>query len=282
MKAVRLARCVAFACSSLAPRLRRPAHAYDPATTHAGLTERAALASELHRVLARRLARPLGLFEPIALTCASSPTVGAPRRAGGWRRWIPSARLPARRRRRRARAGLGDRRARSSRDARRAGPELLLRSAAAAPACPGGRALSQAGHAAAAVRRRAAGSARLATGTHVQPDRPAVDGMAACARQRRRPDAFLRPAGGRRRRRDAAARGHRAGPRAAGAGRHAGRPRGRRRTGARSQRLPRRLSADRRRPSLFDRGSPFERLRRRYLRAHRPARRRDPDAIARR
>ncbi|HVV17104.1 MAG TPA: hypothetical protein VHH90_07855 [Polyangia bacterium] len=44
-----------------------PARAYDPATTHAGLTERAALASGLHRVLARRLARPLGLFEPIAL-----------------------------------------------------------------------------------------------------------------------------------------------------------------------------------------------------------------------
>ena len=44
-----------------------PAHAYDPATTLAGLTERATLASSLHRVLARRLARPLGLFEPVAL-----------------------------------------------------------------------------------------------------------------------------------------------------------------------------------------------------------------------
>jgi hypothetical protein len=44
-----------------------PARAYDPATTHAGLTEQAVLASELHRVLAHRLSRPLGLFEPIVL-----------------------------------------------------------------------------------------------------------------------------------------------------------------------------------------------------------------------
>jgi hypothetical protein len=43
------------------------ARAYDPATTHAGLTERAVLASGLHKVLARRLARPLGLFEPLKL-----------------------------------------------------------------------------------------------------------------------------------------------------------------------------------------------------------------------
>jgi hypothetical protein len=41
--------------------------AYDPATTHAGLTARAALASGLHKVLSRRLARPLGLFEPVIL-----------------------------------------------------------------------------------------------------------------------------------------------------------------------------------------------------------------------
>jgi hypothetical protein len=43
------------------------ARAYDPATTHAGLTERAVLASSLHKVLAHRLARPLGLFEPLRL-----------------------------------------------------------------------------------------------------------------------------------------------------------------------------------------------------------------------
>ena len=53
-----------------------PARAYDPATTHAGLTEQAVLASELHRVLAHRLSRPLGLFEPIVLNRADlDPTV---------------------------------------------------------------------------------------------------------------------------------------------------------------------------------------------------------------
>ena len=53
-----------------------PAHAYDPATTHAGLTEQAVLASDLHRVLAHRLSRPLGLFEPIVLNRADlEPTV---------------------------------------------------------------------------------------------------------------------------------------------------------------------------------------------------------------
>jgi hypothetical protein len=41
--------------------------AYDPATTHAGLTERAALASKLNRVLTARLGKPLGLFETIVL-----------------------------------------------------------------------------------------------------------------------------------------------------------------------------------------------------------------------
>ena len=59
-----------------------PARAYDPATTHAGLTEQAVLASELHRVLAHRLSRPLGLFEPIVLNRADlDPT--AARLIGG-------------------------------------------------------------------------------------------------------------------------------------------------------------------------------------------------------
>ncbi len=44
-----------------------PAFAYDAATTHAGLTEKAALASTLHRVLSRRLGRPLGVLEPLQL-----------------------------------------------------------------------------------------------------------------------------------------------------------------------------------------------------------------------
>ena len=53
-----------------------PARAYDPATTHAGLTEQAVLASELHRVLGHRLSRPLGLFEPIVLNRADlDPTL---------------------------------------------------------------------------------------------------------------------------------------------------------------------------------------------------------------
>jgi hypothetical protein len=46
---------------------QRSARAYDPATTHAGLTERAVLASTLHRVLSRRLGRPLGLLEPLQI-----------------------------------------------------------------------------------------------------------------------------------------------------------------------------------------------------------------------
>ena len=45
----------------------RPARAWDPATTQAGLTERALLASSFHRVLSERLGRPLGAFEPLAL-----------------------------------------------------------------------------------------------------------------------------------------------------------------------------------------------------------------------
>jgi hypothetical protein len=49
------------------------ARAYDPATTHAGLTERAALASSLHRVLSRALSRPLGLFEPVGLSLDELP-----------------------------------------------------------------------------------------------------------------------------------------------------------------------------------------------------------------
>jgi hypothetical protein len=43
-----------------------PAHAYH-ASTHAGLTERAALASSLHARLMQHLSRALGLYEPLAL-----------------------------------------------------------------------------------------------------------------------------------------------------------------------------------------------------------------------
>ena len=52
----------ALACAALLSPAA--AHAYEPATTHAGLTERAAEASRLHQVLAR-LGRPLGMLEPL-------------------------------------------------------------------------------------------------------------------------------------------------------------------------------------------------------------------------
>ena len=74
---MKLARVTVLAALAVAARVPA-AHAYDPATTHAGLTERAALASELHRVLARALSRPLGLFEPIALSFDQLPTVAGP------------------------------------------------------------------------------------------------------------------------------------------------------------------------------------------------------------
>ncbi|MCU1281732.1 MAG: hypothetical protein JWM53_5278 [bacterium] len=50
----------------LACALALPAQAYH-AATHAGLTERAALASSLHAKLIQRFARALGLYEPLAL-----------------------------------------------------------------------------------------------------------------------------------------------------------------------------------------------------------------------
>jgi hypothetical protein len=49
-----------------------PARAYH-AATHAGLTERAALASSLHKRLIERLGRPLGLYEPLTLADDRSP-----------------------------------------------------------------------------------------------------------------------------------------------------------------------------------------------------------------
>ena len=57
----------AVAAALVALLASAPARAYDPATTHAGLTERAALASSLHKVLTRRLGRPLGLLEPLQI-----------------------------------------------------------------------------------------------------------------------------------------------------------------------------------------------------------------------
>lgn len=73
MKVTRVAAVAALVLLAHAPVAR----AYDPATTHAGLTERAALASQLHRVLARALSRPLGLFEPVALSLDDLPQAQA-------------------------------------------------------------------------------------------------------------------------------------------------------------------------------------------------------------
>jgi hypothetical protein len=82
-------------CASLAGLLcASPALAYDPATTHAGLTERAVMASALHKVLSRRLGRPLGLLESLQIHSKYlEPTVrrslwarlGALDPAGGYR-----------------------------------------------------------------------------------------------------------------------------------------------------------------------------------------------------
>jgi hypothetical protein len=69
----------ALSLSLVALAVAGPARAYDPATTHAGLTEKSVLASGLHRVLARRLARPLGLFEPVTLRRGDLDTTPAGR-----------------------------------------------------------------------------------------------------------------------------------------------------------------------------------------------------------
>jgi hypothetical protein len=53
--------------AGVAGGLPAPARAWDPATTQAGITERALLGSNFHRLLLRRLARPQGAFEPLAL-----------------------------------------------------------------------------------------------------------------------------------------------------------------------------------------------------------------------
>jgi hypothetical protein len=60
-----------------------PARAWDPATTQAGLTERALLASSFHRVLARRLGLALGALEPLQLHSRVMPV---PQRRALWNR----------------------------------------------------------------------------------------------------------------------------------------------------------------------------------------------------
>jgi hypothetical protein len=61
------ARRVAIVVVALAGLVAAPARAWDSASTHAGLTARAALASSLHRVLSTQLGAQRGLFEPLRI-----------------------------------------------------------------------------------------------------------------------------------------------------------------------------------------------------------------------
>ena len=66
-KTITSRRALALALALLALGAARQAGAWDAATTQAGLTERALLVSSFHRVIARRLSRPLGAFELLQL-----------------------------------------------------------------------------------------------------------------------------------------------------------------------------------------------------------------------
>jgi hypothetical protein len=59
--------CAGMLLALLGPGTVRPALAWDPSTTHSGLTERALYASRFHATLAQQLGRPLGGFEPLRL-----------------------------------------------------------------------------------------------------------------------------------------------------------------------------------------------------------------------
>ncbi|MCS6911862.1 MAG: hypothetical protein RMK29_12000 [Myxococcales bacterium] len=61
----------------LLPLLATSAQAYEGTTTLAGLTERAALASRLHRQLMERFGLPLGLFEPLQWDPEQLPAAAA-------------------------------------------------------------------------------------------------------------------------------------------------------------------------------------------------------------
>ena len=115
------------------------ARAYDPATTHAGLTERAALASGLHRVLSRALSRPLGLFEPIALSLDEMAQAQAQSLEARLAALDPRRAAAPGPRRRRAGAGVGDRRLRHRHHAGGARPGFLLRPEPGGRAVAGGR-----------------------------------------------------------------------------------------------------------------------------------------------
>lgn len=67
----------AVAAIGLVAGVPAEAVAYEAATTEAGLTEQAALASHLHRHLIKRFIHPLGLFEPLRLDLSALPPVRA-------------------------------------------------------------------------------------------------------------------------------------------------------------------------------------------------------------
>ena len=73
--AARLASVALSALALLGPPDVRPAAAYEPSTTLAGLTEQAALASRLHRRLVDRFGASMGLFEPLRLDLSQLPPV---------------------------------------------------------------------------------------------------------------------------------------------------------------------------------------------------------------
>ena len=236
---MKLARVTVLAALAVVAARVPAAHAYDPATTHAGLTERAALASELHRVLARALSRPLGLFEPIALSLDQLPTAQSQTLRRGWRRSIRRAGASRRPGRRRAGAGLGRSPDRSSRRRR---PSAARTSSTTRAAAPGfrRRAASRRWETRCGLLLDAGGGFRaFFTGTQFNmTGRPSTRWLRApendVGLEAFHADLEAAVAG-----EIAAGAGHRARPRAAGAGRRADRPRGRRRAGPRSQRLPR-------------------------------------------
>ena len=55
--------------------LSSPAAAWEAETTHAGLTEQAALASKVHDVLVKGHGRELGWFEPLTVVKADAATL---------------------------------------------------------------------------------------------------------------------------------------------------------------------------------------------------------------
>ena len=204
------------------------------------------LASELHRVLARRMSRPLGLFEPIVLRRAEldpdearflGGRLDALDPAGGYRpgadgaapalAWVVAGAVIA------------------STPAERGQNLFFDPSRGNGLAAAGG--VFQIGHDLRMLFAEGGGLRGFATGTSFNlTGRPSTEWLLASDNDVGLPGFYDQLEAARRRRAAGRAR-HGAGARAAGAGRDAGRARGRGRSGARAQRLPRRLPRRRRR-----------------------------------